>query len=306
MKNYITLIIIGMFFLSACKNTEFVADTGNDDPVTIPQDPVDDTNTTDVNDSDINTTIDNNVTEELIRKEITSEINAKEWYIRLIVEDVTNDLKSTSTQLGQIETNNAIQDYTLKAIAPFSAPYLDVVFVDPNGVDAGSYKSSFHISSTDADMWTFTIKSSDTNADMILSWRGLYVLNHYVDNEDRTRYHEYRTLSNPLLKYMTLVDVSTNTEIDVLESGTVNAYTFNMDGATERVFQWKIKDSSISILPKITTFNKIVETNIEKQNMKALQIEALRKDAKAMPEKLRQQRLNTVDTRRPPSFEVLE
>jgi len=304
MKNYITLIIIGMFFLSACKNTEFVADTGNSDPVTIPQDPVDDTNITDANDSDSATTIDSNVTEELIRKEPLPEVNAKEWYVRLVVEDSSNDLKAGNTQLGEIALNDAVQEYALKALVPFGSSYVDIVFVDPIGVDVGAYKSSFHVASTNADSWEFTVKSSDANATMILSWRGLYILESYVDSEGRTRYHEHRSMTNPLLKYMTLFDVSNNIEIPVLYgSGMVNEYVFDMNGTNERVFQWKIKDSTVRLPSNREIFSRVVAP-VQKQDMNKIHIEALRKDAKATPEKLREKRLNTLDMRRPPSFEV--
>lgn len=307
MKQYIIFVIIGIFFLSGCNNKKSMQDTGSSDTtVMTPLTPIEETTTTDTDSTDSTTSTEDNVTQAILRKEIAPETNAKEWYIRIVVEDTTNNLKSTSAQIGQIDADNTLQDYALKAISPFSAPYLDVLFVNPVGLDTGSYKSEFHLSSTNEDTWEFTVKSSDTSATMILSWRGLYVLNSYYDSEGRKRYHEYRSLSNPLLKFMTITDVSTGMEINVLDNGAVNPYVFNMDGQTERVFQWKVKDSSVVVSAKRTAYGRVVSPSTVKQEMKALEVKALRKDAKATPEKLRQKRLKSVDMHQPPTFKVLQ
>jgi len=231
---------------------------------------------------------------------------AKEWYVRIVVEDTTNNMKTAGAQLGQLETANAVTKHSLKALAPFRPTYLDVVFVNPTGLDAGSYKSNFHTSTSNADIWEFTIKSHDSSANMILSWRGLYVLQSYTDSEGRERYHEYRSMTNPLLSYMTLVDITTNTEMNVLENGAVNEYVFNMNGVKERTFRWKVKDSSISIQPRFEAMSKEVSRKLKsEQRLKALQIRALRKDAKARPDALERKRLESLDMLAPPTFEVL-
>jgi len=235
----------------------------------------------------------------LVKKD-TNDTKATEWYIRIIAEDTTNNMKTAATQLGQLNSASAPIEHSLKAIAPFTSPYLDVVFLNPPNIDAGEYKSNFHISSTDADSWEFTVKASDSHADMILSWRGLYVLSSYLDNEGRTRYKEYRSLRNPLLAYMTLLDVDKNIEMNVLENNAVNAYVFNMDGATERTFRWILQDSALPLVAK--------QSKIEvKQNevFKQLKINALRKDAKSKPSLLKEKRLHSFDMMTPPKFEVL-
>jgi len=229
---------------------------------------------------------------------------AKEWYVRIVIEDTTNNMKTAAAQLGQLDISDAVVKHTLKAIAPFRPTYLDVVFVNPIGVDAGSYKSNFHLSSTSADSWEFTVKSNDTTANMILGWRGIYVLSPYIDDEGRERYHEYRSMTNPLLSYMTLVDVNTNAEIPILSNGTVNEYVFNMDGATERKFRWKVKDTSSVAISSFRAYSKISKPTQE-EKLKKLQIQALRKDAKARPDTLERKRLESFDMSIPPTFEVL-
>lgn len=226
------------------------------------------------------------------------EVAAQEWYLRIVAEDTTNNMKTAGAQLGQLSIENAQSEHSLKALAPFTARYLDVVFKNPTGLAVGEYKSDFH-ATISSDSWEFTVKSSDSSADMILSWRGLYVLSPYIDEQGRERYHEYRSMTNPLLSYMTLIDVSTNTEIPALSNGTVNEYVFNMDGATERTFRWVLHSN---VVPAPAPLNSTMKYS---KQMKSLEIKALRKDAKATPTKLKVKRVNALDMTKPPTFEVL-
>jgi len=306
MKNYIMGLCISIVLLVGCKNIDFQVDS-NQNEIINPEDE-NKTENIDNNESNVSQNIDNNESNEpqIINKSEVVETIAKEWYVRIVVEDTTNDMKTAGAQLGQLDTIDAVTKHTLKAIAPFRPTFLDVVFVNPLGVDAGSYKSNFHTSSTDADSWEFTIKSHDSNATMILGWRGLYVLTPYVDSENRKRYKEYRSMTNPLISYMTLVDVSKNIEIEVMLNGTVNEYVFNMEGATERTFRWKVKDTSMVVLPRIRTLSKVVIPLLtQSQKLQKLQVKALRKDAKSRPDAQKKKRLQSFDMLSPPKFEVL-
>jgi hypothetical protein len=229
-----------------------------------------------------------------IDKNEISETKAKEWYIRIVAEDTTNNMKTAAAQLGHLEASNALTNNSLKAIAPFRPTFLDVVFKNPIGLVAGEYKTNFHTTAS-SDSWDFTVKSHDNTADIILSWRGLYVLTPYIDNEGRERYREYRSTTNPLIPFMKLVDVSTGTEIPADDNGTAQVYTFNMSGSTSRIFRWVLESTPIpsSIVPKQAKF------------LKTLQVQALRKDAKAKPDALKQKRLESFDMMTPPTFEVL-
>jgi len=300
MKTFIFVLMIGLFFLGGCGKTNRNRETTD---ISVVNQGIN-TNiiSNDINDSNQISSVSN---PSILPKVVTQEKNAKEWYIRLVVEDTTNNLISTDAQLGEI---NAIDtsNYALKAISPFTSRYLDVLFVNPVGVDAGAYKSDFHSASTDADVWEFTVKSFDSSATMILSWKGLYVLTPYTDKQNRTRYYEYRSSTNPLLKYMTLYDVTNGTEVEVLNHGSAQTYVFDMNGSNERVFRWKIKDSSIVAQPKFTSFVKVGATPLSQtEKLHALQVKALRKDAKARPTRLQQQRAQSVDMRQPPLFKVI-
>ncbi len=176
------------------------------------------------------------------------ETKATNWYIRIVAEDAARGMKTESSQLGELEVDDAVQTHTLKALSPFGGSYIDVVFVDPNGVDAGEYKTNFHLHQEDTEnRWQFTIKTDDANADIMLTWRGLYVLTPYVDDQSRQRYKEYRSMTNPLIKNMKLVDSSNGKEIAAAVNGQVQSYSFNMDGQTERTFDWVVQADEVSI-----------------------------------------------------------
>ena len=234
---------------------------------------------------------------EVIKRKDTINITiVKEWYIRLVVEDTSNTMKTASTQLGQLDRIDTIQSYALKAIAPFVRRYLDVVFKNPTDFEAGEYKSIFHSVDSEADSWDFTVKSHDGTANMILGFRGLYALTPYTDTQDRLRYHENYIFMHPLLKRMTLLDIDENREVNIVSDNKMNEYLFSMNGVKERHFRWKLyTDVPILTSKKISKMTK----------MKALELKVLRLDASAKPDSLKAKRLEAIDMHYPPKFEVL-
>ena len=186
------------------------------------------------------------------------------WYIRLVAEDTARAMKTGSTQLGELDTDDNVSKHTLESLSPFGGAYLDVVFVDPEGVVPGEYKTSFHkYQENSEESWIFTVKTDDSNAKIALTWHGLYILDPYVDTENRTRYHEYRSISNPLLKHMKLVDTASGKEIPVVANGKAQVYTFTMDGVNERTFQWIVQTEEVNISDTednlFTVQNKVIE-----------------------------------------------
>jgi hypothetical protein len=246
--------------------------------------------------------IDNNESSEpkMLNKNEIIETVDNEWYIRIVAEDVTNGMKTSGAQLGELSVPDATSKHTLKAIAPFGSTYLDVTFVDPEGVGAGEYKTNFHSQDgTKVDTWEFTVKSHDPNADIILSWRGLYVLSSYIDNENRKRYHEYRSMTHPLLAHMTLTDLTTGTTVNILSDGLAYEYPFNMNGATERVFQWRLDRSTDAN----TTQSNTVDANTK--GMHQQKIRTLRKSAKASRNMIEHREPESFEMTSPPEFRVL-
>jgi len=299
MKKNIAILLLGVFLLLGCSDD--IVFTNSDAEVSTDTNTTD-TNTTDTNTTDTNTT-DTNTTDKTLLT-LVKEEKAKEWYVRIIAEDTSNNIQSSNAQLGQLDREDTVVEHSLKAIAPFDSLYIDIVFKDPVGLNAGEYKSNFHLAGEAQDTWEFTVKASDTNATIILGWRGLYILNPYTDSQDRVRYHEFRSLTNPLLVGMTLLDTDTDTVIPIRSNGAINEYVFNMNGLTERTFKWILND--IPVVEQFKSFNKIVSSTTSNEvNLQKLQIQVLRKDAKSKPAQLTQKRLNSIEQREPPIFKVL-
>ena len=180
-------------------------------------------------------------------KTATVETEASEWYVRLVAEDVARGMKTQSAQLGQLEATDAVEKHTLKALRPFGGSYLDIVFKDPNGVSAGEYKVNFHVHEDgSADTWHFTVKTDDKNSDLIITWRGLYVLSPYVDAQGRTRYREYRSTTNPLLEKMQVVDEKSGNVLPAVKNGTAPAFVVNMGGESTRRFRWELLTQNVN------------------------------------------------------------
>ncbi len=220
----------------------------------------------------------------------TEETKPSNWYIRLTVEDPARAMKSSSSQLGALEVSGVVEDHTLKANTPFGNSYLGIVFVDPDGVEPGAYKTNFHAYGENVeDRWRFTVRTDDADAQILLSWRGLYVLTPYVDDQGRTRYKEYRSLSNPLNKHMKLVDTSTGDEMLAIVEGKVQTYTFTMDG-NERTFEWVIQNEELVLSQQTAKFS-------------TLKAKAIRMDAKVEQEKMMQKKAESFDLSKPPMIQ---
>lgn len=168
------------------------------------------------------------------------------WYIRLVAEDSVRGLKTESTQLGGLEDTD-IQKYALESAPPFGRTYLDVLFENPTGIQSGSYKSIFYTyDETKESRWKFTVSTDDTTAIITLYARGLFILEPYIDQQNRRRFKEYRSYSNPLLKHMKLIDLTTQAEIPAMMDGAVNKYTFSMDAQKKRSFEWVVQTTELN------------------------------------------------------------
>ena len=170
------------------------------------------------------------------------------WYIRLVAKDLTREFKTENTQLGVLEEDNSTIKHSLKALAPFGSTYLDIVFPNPAGVPSGEYKSSFHKSSSSLDnVWNMRVKTDNVSATIELSWRGLYTLTAYRDGQNRTRYREKYSTSNPLMQYMKLIDTTSGVEIPAIYDGKLQKYQISMEGQTTKDFQWVVSDNIVDI-----------------------------------------------------------
>jgi len=198
------------------------------------------------------------------------------WDMRLIAEDALGTMKTDGSRLGQLEEENAVQMHTLKAINPFGGTYLDVVFIDPDGVAKGKYKTNFHVYQDDTeDRWSFTVMTDakHKDSDMILSWRGVYILESYNDKENRKRYIEDISVTNPILRYMKLIDSNTSKEIAAIRDGKMQTFAFNMNGSQSRTFEWvlQLDEVEISKQQKSVTVHNVKSNQISSSRYKSVE-----------------------------------
>ena len=174
------------------------------------------------------------------------ETKVSNWYVDIIAEDRARGLESHATQLGAINAPDAAQKHSLKTFAPFDG-LLDVLVVNPHRLQAGEYRTNYHVFKTDIeDRWSFSVKCDNPNAEIVLSWRGLYVLAPYEDS-GRQMYKSHRSVTNPLLKQMKLVDKKNGVEVQAVRDGRLALYVFNMDGNISREFEWVVATSEVII-----------------------------------------------------------
>ncbi|MDH4019347.1 MAG: S8 family serine peptidase, partial [Xanthomonadales bacterium] len=142
--------------------------------------------------------------------------NNEEWYVRLIAESVTENLKDDGNVLGQLQdSSSGFDEHDLPEPAPFE-PYLTIVFNQPDwGDNAGDYTSDFHpvTGNNKKDNWSFVVVSDDHEREVTLSWSG---------PEDA-------------LKNSLLVDLDNG---EVIEPDKLGRYTFFMNGE-RRNFAWE-------------------------------------------------------------------
>lgn len=228
--------------------------------------------------------------EEIVIKPDAVEKKPSNWYIRLVAEDPARGMKSDSSKLGALEVSDALQGHTLKALTPFGSSYLTIIFDDPDGMEPGEYKTNFHAYAENVeDRWRFTVKSDDPDAQIILTWRGIHVLTPYMDAQGRTRYKEYRSLSNPLNKNMKLIDTLNGTEMAAIVEGEIQSYTFAM-GGNERSFEWVVQSEEVMLPPQAS-------------KLSTLKAKALQMDAKAAQKKIIQEQASSFDLSKPPMID---
>lgn len=214
-----------------------------------------------------------------VKKAPVVEVSPSNWYIRLVAEDTSRALKTESTQLGELDDDNVSQRHTLKALSPFGASYIDIVFVNPSEVPAGEYKTNFHKYVNNAeDRWQFTVKSDDANAEISLTWRGVFVLTPYIDAQGRQRYKEYRSVTNPLVKHMKLVDLQTLDEVAAVNDFQVQTYTFNMNGNDRRSFKWVVTTDEVNI-PQPTSRRSMLRQPLDQEELAIKKAEIEQKKA---------------------------
>ena len=170
----------------------------------------------------------------------------KSWYVRLVAKDVDRDLITFTAQIGVIDEEEGSKKYSSGYLEPFSGQYIDLRFEDPEGLEPGNYKANFKVyEANTSKVWHFSVRSDNPNAEIDLSWRGLYVLRPYTDEQGDRRYTEGQSHNNALLARMQIVDELSGESYALLDNGVVNTIHFNMQGHLSRYFRWELLNDEV-------------------------------------------------------------
>lgn len=199
-------------------------------------------NTQTTTDNDNDTTTDQDAIVEPIAEE-----PAKDWYIRLVATDQNRGLETRSALFGELDKADATVEQKLDRSIPFTSTYIDIAFIDPQGLEEGEYKSHFLSHTDNEQMWRFTVLCDDTQAQVTLTWRGLFKLTPYTDESGQLRYTESINRTNPILKKMQLIDETTGRTVAVINSARPQTISFNMDGSNSKTFRWELKMEDVEI-----------------------------------------------------------
>ena len=149
-----------------------------------------------------------------------AELKSGEWYVRLIAQTPSEQLKDQGNVLGMLRSSiDGYDIHDLNELPPFGAPYLTIVYPHADwGEHAGNYASDFHKrkASQLGDEWEFIVMS-DKPREVTLSWQG------------------YDGLKR--LWRMRLVDMETGEVVRAVKRNQLQSYTFNMVDTTHR-FKW--------------------------------------------------------------------
>ena len=101
-------------------------------------------------------------------------VKPTDWYIRLKVNNLVTGWKDHGALLGQLsDAQTGFDNHDVTKMAPFTAPYLTLVFPHPEwGSNAGDYASDFHPVDLNAHSWSFEVRANPVGSKVFLSWEG--------------------------------------------------------------------------------------------------------------------------------------
>ena len=191
--------------------------------------------------------------------ERVAEVIPDNWYLRLSAEDRSRELKTESSQLGELLDAEKAQSSALKAIGTSSESFIDIVFENPDGLESGLYKAVFFGKDDQEKSWKFNVVTDDETADITLTWHGVFVLNPRED--DASRFSSYRSVTNPIIARMKLVDLETLEKVQAVRDGHIMKYKFNMNNSTSYAFEWVVSTQDVNItLPPVPDKDSISVT----------------------------------------------
>ena len=176
--------------------------------------------------------------------DIASSEKVPQWSVKIIAEDLTNNLRFDNNRLGQVDVaTNDVDEYDLKSIP---RPFPDNPFLSVNFPQEGkTYVTNIHSTEmSESDKWVFTVNSNPDRT-VTLRWE-LFAVTTSIDDTGRVRFDQKLTMDERLIKRMQLVDAETNTTlVTAYANDKLQSYTFNMNGETTRTFRWKLNSENV-------------------------------------------------------------
>jgi hypothetical protein len=167
----------------------------------------------------------------------------KEWYMKFAVSNTDTKQSFSGVKIGELNQVDATPKYALKAFGALGWNALDIVCKESaKGEDSPLYSVYFstYVLSNEEKHWRFEVRSSNSHANLELTWQGLFILKPYIDSYNRQRYKEHLDMQSVQLSSMYLVDLNTSIETKAFAPEHKFSYRFNMNGSTTRAFEWVV------------------------------------------------------------------
>jgi hypothetical protein len=165
----------------------------------------------------------------------------KDWFLQtLLVVDNGSELvgDTRSGVIGRLDSADEgpdLHDIPVFANVNGSRGAVVITHGAQWGDKAGQYLSDYRSSGADKQVWDLAVTSCLDNASVTLYWEGLYQITPRADGG----YDWQLNNASSTLKSLRLVDLETGEVIPAIgKKGELNSYTFDMNGAGERLFRW--------------------------------------------------------------------
>lgn len=167
---------------------------------------------------------------------------SKDWFLQtLVLVEEYGEMKALDDRSGVIGRLEGALDgkdiHDIKAFAAVNGSPGAVVITHGAewGEEAGQYLSDYRAPGADRQVWTLAVTSNLPNATVTLYWEGL----NEIEPNPEGGFDWVLNNRSSTLKSLSLVDLETGEITSALgKKGVLNSYSFQMNGAGERLFRW--------------------------------------------------------------------
>jgi hypothetical protein len=190
----------------------------------------------------------------------------KEWYVSTKVSVNNAYIGTNPAVFGRLSSSHdGVDKNDIPTYGSVVGRKAAVVFIQNNAKEqAGEYHSNYRDTQDENETWEMTVFSSVRNAEVTLTWDGLYML-----TRKESGYDKKKLLNSPILEELYLVDTETGEIINAVDDGKLNTYTFKMGETGSRTFIWVFGKSdsyaqSNSVKTYIQTKKNVANTKMTK------------------------------------------